>query len=179
MNIRTPWQIQWVSSTQEEVVFWLFFFIFVIQNYGCSPHNLLLTLIRYKIYLQTIVYNPHILIFFFLLHNCRRRCHWYHSIYKVQRIQIVQHDILQTVLHWGAKHGNSKIIQMFAGKYKVDVNGRTVSFLLNIYCHYCRIIILLSLFMLINIKFMHNINSDTKNRPFKFDLVKNVNPYYD
>ncbi|XP_068892414.1 CARD- and ANK-domain containing inflammasome adapter protein-like isoform X2 [Tenebrio molitor] len=30
-----------------------------------------------------------------------------------------------TVLHWGAKHGNPKIIQMFAGKYKVDVNGKT------------------------------------------------------
>ncbi|RZC32176.1 uncharacterized protein BDFB_009258 [Asbolus verrucosus] len=33
--------------------------------------------------------------------------------------------LLQTVLHWGAKHGNPKIIQMFAGKYKVDVNGKT------------------------------------------------------
>lgn len=34
---------------------------------------------------------------------------------------------LQTVLHWGAKHGNSEIIKVFAGTYKVDVNAKTVS----------------------------------------------------
>nr|XP_023018730.1 ankyrin repeat domain-containing protein SOWAHC-like [Leptinotarsa decemlineata] len=30
-----------------------------------------------------------------------------------------------TVLHWGAKYGNADIIKIFAGKYKVDVNGKT------------------------------------------------------
>ncbi|XP_017770773.1 PREDICTED: uncharacterized protein LOC108558383, partial [Nicrophorus vespilloides] len=30
-----------------------------------------------------------------------------------------------TVLHWGSKHGSEKIIRMFAGKYKADVNART------------------------------------------------------
>lgn len=33
---------------------------------------------------------------------------------------------LQTVLHWGAKHGNAEIIKVFAGTYKVDVNAKTV-----------------------------------------------------
>ncbi|XP_060534507.1 uncharacterized protein LOC132706927 [Cylas formicarius] len=32
-----------------------------------------------------------------------------------------------TVLHWGAKYGNVEIVKIFAGKYKVDVNGKTVS----------------------------------------------------
>ncbi|KAF5279104.1 hypothetical protein FQA39_LY05782 [Lamprigera yunnana] len=31
----------------------------------------------------------------------------------------------ETVLHWGAKHGNEDIIKLFAGKYKADVNSRT------------------------------------------------------
>ncbi|KAH1008741.1 hypothetical protein HUJ05_009272 [Dendroctonus ponderosae] len=30
-----------------------------------------------------------------------------------------------TVLHWGAKYGNAEIIKIFAGKYKVNVNGKT------------------------------------------------------
>ncbi|KAF7278485.1 hypothetical protein GWI33_008387 [Rhynchophorus ferrugineus] len=38
-------------------------------------------------------------------------------------------DVLEhhqyTVLHWGAKYGNADIIKIFAGKYKVDVNGKT------------------------------------------------------
>ncbi|XP_066138966.1 ankyrin repeat domain-containing protein SOWAHC [Euwallacea fornicatus] len=32
---------------------------------------------------------------------------------------------VSTVLHWGAKYGNEDIIKIFAGTYKVDVNGRT------------------------------------------------------
>lgn len=39
--------------------------------------------------------------------------------------------LLQSVLHWGAKHGNAEIIKVFAGKYKVNVNGKTVTFNLN------------------------------------------------
>ncbi|KAK9882290.1 hypothetical protein WA026_020399 [Henosepilachna vigintioctopunctata] len=33
--------------------------------------------------------------------------------------------VFQTVLHWGAKHGNAEIIKAFAGTYKVDVNSKT------------------------------------------------------
>ncbi|XP_048525641.1 ankyrin repeat domain-containing protein SOWAHB isoform X3 [Dendroctonus ponderosae] len=34
-------------------------------------------------------------------------------------------DPFTTVLHWGAKYGNAEIIKIFAGKYKVNVNGKT------------------------------------------------------
>ncbi|KAJ8982788.1 hypothetical protein NQ317_018489 [Molorchus minor] len=40
---------------------------------------------------------------------------------------------MATVLHWGAKHGNAEIIKVFAGTYKVDVNGKTVFFTSNVF----------------------------------------------
>ncbi|XP_074032332.1 uncharacterized protein [Leptinotarsa decemlineata] len=38
---------------------------------------------------------------------------------------LVWNNYQYTVLHWGAKYGNADIIKIFAGKYKVDVNGKT------------------------------------------------------
>lgn len=32
----------------------------------------------------------------------------------------------QTVLHWAAKHGNEDVVKLFAGKYKANVNAKTV-----------------------------------------------------
>lgn len=37
----------------------------------------------------------------------------------------------QTVLHWGAKHGNADIIKLFAGTYSADVNAKTNGVSLN------------------------------------------------
>lgn len=36
------------------------------------------------------------------------------------------HFFLQTVLHWAAKHGNEDIVKLFAGKYKANINAKTV-----------------------------------------------------
>lgn len=33
----------------------------------------------------------------------------------------------QTALHWAAKHGNENVIKLIAGRFKADVNSRTVS----------------------------------------------------
>ena len=35
-------------------------------------------------------------------------------------------DFSQTALHWAAKHGNDDVVKLIAGKYKADVNARTV-----------------------------------------------------
>ena len=39
--------------------------------------------------------------------------------------------LLQTGLHWAAKHGNDDLVKMLAGTHKSDVNARTVLLIVN------------------------------------------------
>lgn len=35
--------------------------------------------------------------------------------------------IIQTALHWAAKHGNEDVVKLIAGTHKADVNAKTVT----------------------------------------------------